>query len=240
MNRPLFSCVVPVKGKRPYFDEAVESLRSQGMGDGLEIIVQDADIEPDCGQSDALNRGFAKARGEWLFWLNSDDLLLPGALERVSDAVRGTDSPWIAGDELFIDASGRTVGCSVGNAWHDWLYRHAVPHVHGPSSFFRRDLFERVGGCDADLRYCMDWDLWIRFMQSGARFVRINSFLWAQRRWPGSKTQRELTAEELAVQHGEIARMLERNRFSVTRGGVFAMRLWRLLSGCYLRELLGT
>ena len=64
-------------------DVALESLRSQGMGDELEVIVQDGDVEPDCGQSDALNKGFAKARGEWLFWLNADDVLLPGALATV-------------------------------------------------------------------------------------------------------------------------------------------------------------
>ena len=44
MKRPLFSCVIPVKGARPYFDEALESLLSQGMGDDLEIIVQDGDV----------------------------------------------------------------------------------------------------------------------------------------------------------------------------------------------------
>ena len=101
MKRPLFSCVIPVKGERPYFDEALASLMSQGMGDDLEIIVQDGGgvrgqelavsdgglegvrwyKEEDKGQSDALNKGFAKARGEWLFWLNADDVLLPGALK---------------------------------------------------------------------------------------------------------------------------------------------------------------
>ena len=62
--------------------EALDSLYMQGMGDNLEIIVQDADIEPDKGQSDAFNKGFAKARGEWFFWLNADDILLPGALHK--------------------------------------------------------------------------------------------------------------------------------------------------------------
>ena len=67
MNRPLFSCVIPVKGVRPFLDEALASLLAQGVGQELEIIVQDADIEPDSGQSDAFNKGFAKAKGEWLF-----------------------------------------------------------------------------------------------------------------------------------------------------------------------------
>lgn len=66
MKRPLFSCVMPVKGPRPFMNEALSSLSSQGMGDDLEVVVQDGDIESDAGQSDALNKGFAKARGEWV------------------------------------------------------------------------------------------------------------------------------------------------------------------------------
>ena len=78
---------MPVKGPRPYMEEALASLSSQEMGDELEVILQDGDIESDCGQSDALNRGFAKARGKWFFWLNADDVLLPGALEKVQGEV---------------------------------------------------------------------------------------------------------------------------------------------------------
>ena len=87
MNAPFFSCVIPVKGPRPYFDEAVASLQNQGSDDALEIIVQDGDAESDSGQSDALNKGFAKAKGEWLFWLNADDVLLPGALHKVQQLI---------------------------------------------------------------------------------------------------------------------------------------------------------
>ena len=76
MKAPVLSCVIPVKGDRPFFGDAIDSLKAQGLGDNLEIIVQDADVEPDAGQSDALNKGFAKAKGEWLFWLNADDVLL--------------------------------------------------------------------------------------------------------------------------------------------------------------------
>ena len=115
MKHPLFSCVIPVKGARPYFDEALRSLQNQGLGDDLEIIVQDADEkelavssqrlavseggldgirwyrEEDLGQSDALNKGFKKARGEWLFWLNADDVFLPGALKSLEFRVKSKE-----------------------------------------------------------------------------------------------------------------------------------------------------
>ena len=221
-------------------DEALASLRNQGLGDDLEIIVQDGDLEPDQGQSDALNRGFAKAKGEWLFWLNADDILLPEALNRTIRTIEHSNNSlnWVAGNQICIDEQGRCVGASVGSCWHDWLFRHAVPHVHGPSSFFRRELWERVGGCDVSLHYCMDWDLWIRFMQAGARFVRVNDFLWSLRQWEGSKTQGHADAKELERQGAEVKRMLEKNDFRITRGAVWKYKLWRMLCGCYLKAWL--
>ena len=242
MKFPLFSCVVPVKGTRPYLAEALSSLEAQGMGDDLEIIVQDADVEPDTGQSDALNKGFAKAKGEWLFWLNADDVLLPGALKKVVQFIghhpQLVTLNWIVGNQFLIDDKGKILKCSVGNEWHDWLYRHAVPHVYGPSSFFRRELFERVGCFDVSLNYCMDWDLWIKFMKAGARFERIPDYLWAQRQWAGSKTQRKLTAEELQEHLAEVKRMANSNKFEITSSGVWCTRGVRLFGGCYLREFM--
>ncbi len=218
--------------------KALASSYEQEMGDELEIIIQDGDIEPDAGQSDALNKGFAKAHGKWLFWLNADDVLLPGALKAVAEVIKTKPhAQWIAGNEIYIDAEGRGISCAVGCGWHAWLYQHAVPHVYGPSSFFRRELFERVGGCDTTLKYCMDWDLWIKFANAGAHFERINAYLWAQRHWDGSKTQRKLGKVEEARQWDEIHAMLEKNEFRVTRGGLWLFRLWRLLSGAVLREM---
>ena len=252
---PLFSCVVAVKGARPYFDAALASLHGQGMDEELEIIIQDGDVEPDRGQSDAFNRGFAKARGEWLFWLNADDLLLPDALRRVQSVIEDNKRrtpeqsnnqtieqsnnshslSWLAGNQILIDDEGRILKCLRGNGWHEGLYREAVPHVNGPSAFFRRELFERVGGFDVSLDVCMDWDLWIRFMHAGARFVRIDEYLWAQRQWSGSKTQRTKRPDEAAWQGAEVQRMLRKNDFRMTRKGDVGIRLWRTLNGNYLR-----
>ena len=238
MRRPLFSCVMPVKGPRPYMEEALASLAAQGMGDELEIIVQDADVEPDAGQSDAFNKGFAKAHGEWFFWLNADDVLLPGALSKVRSLILrgGKQLNWIVGNQVRIDEEGCVVDCSVGNGWHDWLYRHAVPHVYGPSSFFCRELLARVGGFDVTLHFCMDWDLWIRFMQAGARFRRIDGYLWALRQWEGSKTQRSHDAEEGRRHWSEVVGMMRKNNFAITRGGLLLARAWRVLNGNYLAE----
>ncbi|MBR3924798.1 MAG: glycosyltransferase, partial [Kiritimatiellae bacterium] len=163
MNTPLFSCVIPVKGERPFFGEAVDSLKAQGLGDNLEIIVQDADVEPDAGQSDALNKGFAKAKGEWLFWLNADDVLLPGALGKVRDFISrveggGVDSrkerkerkddgrvDWIAGDTVYLDEKGIVKDVRTDAKWRSWFGKHLSVWTGGPSAFFRRELWENRG-----------------------------------------------------------------------------------------------
>jgi len=136
VTQPLFSCVTPVKGDRPFFKDALVSLDVQGFGDGLEIIVQDgtADYtehteipeglnvewfrEEDVGQSDALNKGFAKAKGEWLFWLNADDALLPGALKKVLDRIRKIDgADWLAGNVVYMDMNGCAKWCAWDRGW---------------------------------------------------------------------------------------------------------------------------
>ena len=192
MKRPLFSCVVPVKGARPYMKDALDSLHMQGMGDDLEIIVRDADVEPDSGQSDALNKGFAKAKGEWLFWLNADDVLLRGALKKVQQLIIHNSQPtrlnWIAGNTVYTDENGSVRDVRRDAKWRPWFGRHLSVWTGGPSAFFRRSLWERLGCFDINLRYVMDIDLWTRWARAGERFVGINDYLWGFRMHPGSAT----------------------------------------------------
>jgi len=196
--------------------------------------------EKDRGQSHAFNKGFARARGRFLFWLNADDLLLPGTLDRVRAYLAAHESTeWIAGDQIYIDAEGRILRCSRGNRWHDFLYRHAPVHVFGPSSFFSKALWGRVGGADENLRYCMDWDLWLKFRKAGARFVRLEHYCWALRQHSGSKTQGGERDKE-DVHWREIHAMCRRNGLEVTAAGVWLQRAWRLATGCYVRAWLDT
>ena len=210
MSNPLFSCVVPVKGARPYIAEALASLESQGLGEELEVIVQDGDVEPDAGQSDALNKGLAKAKGEWLFWLNADDVLLPGALKKVrelilsrapstSDEVARAPSTsaatphestfsWIAGDTAYIDEAGKVCEVRCDARWRPWFGKKLCVWTGGPSAFFRRELWEKRGGFDTGLKYVMDIDLWTRWAKAGERFAALGDYVWGFRIHDGSKT----------------------------------------------------
>lgn len=218
---PLFSCVMPVKGERPFFGEAVDSLKAQGLGDDLEIIVQDADVEPDVGQSDALNKGFAKAKGEWLFWLNADDVLLPGALGKVRDFINRVERvdriDWIAGDTVYIDVHGKMLEVRTDAKWRSWFGKKLSVWTGGPSSFFRRELWDKRGGFAADLKYAMDIDLWTRWAKAGERFVGLGDYVWGFRMHDESKTGSGRFAAEQAKELAAID----------ARYGVSTMGFWR-------------
>lgn len=245
MKRPLFSCVVPVKGSRPYFDAAIESLRMQGMGDDLEVIVQDADVEPDEGQSDALNKGFAKARGEWLFWLNADDVLLPGALSSVRDFIESSNSVsdirlcWLSGNMMYLDKAGRVVRCTRERGG-ERCYKELPVRVFGPSSFFRRELFDRSGPFDKSLHYCMDTDLWCRFRELGYWYGKVPGYHWGFRVHEASKTSGVLQGRMVDRMRDEIVTLNARYRLKPSRLRTLRLRIARLLDGSTLRAILDT
>lgn len=238
MKQPLFSCVIPVKGDRPFFGEAIDSLKAQGTGEELEIIIQDGTTEyteytenipcgvrwyreEDSGQSDALNKGFAKARGEWLFWLNADDVLLPGALKKVLDRINRIDRiNWIAGDTVYLDEKGIVKDVRTDAKWRSWFGKTLSVWTGGPSAFFRRELWEKRGGFAADLKYAMDIDLWTRWAKAGERFVGLGDYVWGFRMHDESKTGSGRFAAEQAKELAAID----------ARYGVATMGFWRNLT----------
>ena len=171
------------------------------MGDDLEVIVQDGDVETDSGQSDALNKGFAKAKGEWLFWLNADDVLLPGSLKRALDRINRIDRiNWIAGDTVYLDEKGIVKDVRTDAKWRSWFGKKLSVWTGGPSAFFRRELWEKRGGFAADLKYAMDIDLWTRWAKAGERFVGLDDYVWGFRVHGGSQT---MNGENFAAQIAE-------------------------------------
>jgi len=146
-------------------------------------------FEKDNGQSDAINRGFSRSSGDIMFYLNSDDLILPHTFEYISSIfATHPDLDVIYADRLIIDEEGRIIG--------DWRlpeYNPAVvkiiDYIPQETLFWRRRLWDKVGGLDASLEFAMDWDLILRFEAANAQIVHIPEFLGAFRAHPNQKTQ---------------------------------------------------
>ncbi|MGI6494570.1 MAG: glycosyltransferase family 2 protein [Kiritimatiellia bacterium] len=250
---PLFSIVVPSLNPGRFLPQALDSLLAQKASD-LEILVVDggsrdgsAELlqryapqlawwcsEPDAGQSDALAKGFSHASGRYLSWLNADDILLPGMLDAARRAIRSDAPEWIVANQAYIDSEGRVLRCIQGERWHDFLYRRAMPHAYGPSSFFTRELYRRAGGIDVSLAYAMDHDLWLAFLRAGARHRRLRRYGWAFRRHEASKTQGG-DEKRRAAEMEEFRRIGDKHGLRATASGVALQRLWRLLDGALLR-----
>jgi hypothetical protein len=133
-------------------------------------------------------------------WLNADDLLLPGALNAIAtffDENPGIDV--VYGNRVLINEAGEDFGLWVtpphtldSLQWFDFLPQETV--------FWRRRVWDRVGGIDTDLEYGFDWDLFLRFEAAGARFARLPRFVGAFRQHEDQKTRRfhEAAQAELA------------------------------------------
>ena len=152
--------------------------------------------EKDAGQTVALNKGFQRASGEVVAYLNSDDIYLPGALARVDAEFSNPTSSWIAGTCKFFDESGtkyheRRKPPRFRPRWFDhcWLSQPAV--------FWRRSLFERYGFFNEALRYGMDYDFWLRLVVGGEQCHFVDHPLAAFRWHDASKTVAERSGFEL-------------------------------------------
>ncbi len=138
---------------------------------------------PDGGQSAALQRAFAHASGDVFGWINSDDLLLPGAIAAVRQAFAADPRldvvmGWLA----FVDAGTRVVRMHRNIRAMPWLMRLGVTYLNQPAMFFRRSAYEAVGGLDPSLSCMMDADLWYRLVRANVRFGELRQYLAAFRR----------------------------------------------------------
>ena len=145
--------------------------------------------EKDTGQSQAINRGFARTTGEIMAWLNSDDLLLPGALSTVADYfARHPDVDVVYGDRLLIDRNGMEIGRWIMPG-HDNTVLSWADYIPQETLFWRRRIWDKTGAqVDESFRFAMDWDLLIRFRDAGANFSHIPRFLGAFRVHEHQKT----------------------------------------------------
>lgn len=209
MKEPLLSIVIANYNYGRFLEEAIESVLSQSCTD-YELIICDGgstdnsvDIikkyagrlawwcsEKDKGQSDAFNKGFAHAKGRFLTWLNADDVMLPGVIEKLKDAAaKHPACEWFAGGCLWLDPEMRIVKCNVARPFSEIRYHSGIVNVCGPSSFFTKRLLDAVGGVDVRLCYTMDMKLWFQFRHiCGIRYRTFIDFAWGLRIHEDAKT----------------------------------------------------
>ena len=119
--------------------------------------------EKDNGQADAINKGFARAKGEILAWLNSDDYYEPGTLKKVATYFDShPEVDFLFGDMNFVDEKGsHPQQC---NYLSDYSFARLLKYCYicQPSVFFRRSVLKKVGYLDTHYTYAFDYDYWLR------------------------------------------------------------------------------
>jgi len=167
---------------------------------------------PDAGQADAIKRGFERTSGEIMAYLNSDDLFAPDAFFAVAEFF--DRNPGV--DVVYSNRCAILSDNSVAWYWrlpphNDFLMKRwdLIPQE---TTFWRRGIYERVGGVDASFRFAMDYDLFAKFMNAG-RVRRSDRFHGAFREHPESKTSRLM--ETVGAQ--EIARVWRERGIRPTR-----------------------
>lgn len=191
-DKPIFSVVTPVRNGLPFIQRCVASVRGQGSV-LREHIVQDAlssdgtaewcmsqrDLvvtsEKDAGMYDAINRGWGKASGQYLSWLNADEQYLPGTLEAVAHAFNEwPDVDVIFGDAMIVDPEGRAMAYRREPDLRAWYVKNSFLYAYSCTLFYRRRLWDEGHlKLDSSFRYAADMDLILRLLERGVRFRRL-------------------------------------------------------------------
>jgi len=206
---PRVSLVTPSFNQARYIESTLLSMIHQGYPD-LETIVIDGgssdgtleilkrheaqlaywESQPDRGQADAINKGWRRATGKYVWWLNADDLLMPGSLFAAVQFLEASPAiDFVYGDTLLIDQDDVLLGRTRYPEFDfvDFiLNRRDLPQ---PGALVRRSALDRIGLLEEQLHYLMDYELWIRLALLGGQIARIDGPLALYRVHEEAKTE---------------------------------------------------
>lgn len=258
MDYPRITVVMPSFNQAAYLEESLCSVLDQhypnlefmvldaGSTDGSRAIIERYDhvlsywrSERDDGQSAAIDEGIKLSTGELAGWLNSDDVLLPGALRAVGEAYcQHPTGGLFAGNLVFMDFRGMITGFLRMPAQAEWFAWRGLFAISGPGSFFRTVDYRDTGGVRHDLHYVMDNELYMRMLLGGVQFVYIDRYLAAFRRHTDQKTT-ALRSKAHAEQQHFAAELWAQYGISYRSTKALALYyIWQTVNGNYLKKRL--
>lgn len=262
-SNPLVSIVTPSYNQADYLEYTIQSVLAQdypaieylvvdgGSTDGSqEILHKYSDrlawwvSEPDSGQAEAINKGMLRAKGVIVGWLNSDDLLLPGAIQQaVWCFAERPELGMVFGDAITIDERGKPIRRL---AFSDWQLADLLSFriICQPAVFMRRDVFLKAGGMDQNYHYMLDHHLWVR-IASLAPIRHVPKILAAARHHAGAKNVSQAAGfgrESLRLLdwmkcQADLAPLLKKHRRRIL-GGAYRLNARYLLDGEQYRDAL--
>ncbi|MDN5869437.1 MAG: glycosyltransferase [Nitrococcus sp.] len=257
MSLPTISVVVPSLNQGAFIEATLQSIVDQGYPN-LELIVIDGgskdesvDVirkysssisywisEPDAGQTNALIKGFSRAVGDIQCWINSDDQMANRSMFQVADFFqRMPDAEAVFGDTAWMDRHGRLLRIQREIPFNRFIWLHTYNYIPCMSMYWRRSLYERVGGLDSRFDLAMDADLWSRFSDV-TRIYHVRD-VWSYQRFYAEQKNirlRDVTEKEDELIRGRCWGSVEPRFLPAKRATALALRiLWRAATGCYSR-----
>jgi len=240
----LVSIITPSYNQAAYLEQTIQSVLNQdyapieyfivdgGSTDGsLDIIHKYQDqltwwvSEPDKGQADAINKGLARANGDIVGWLNSDDYYQPGAIKDAAAMLVSQPAlGMVFGDAITVDQEGKSLNKLI---FGDWGLKELMAFriICQPAVFMRHSIQKHTGGLDKSYHYLLDHQLWIRIAQQ-APILHVPRFWAAARHHTGAKNvaeagdfgQEVLRIYEWMTTDPDLAPLVEQYRNSITAG----------------------
>jgi glycosyltransferase involved in cell wall biosynthesis len=189
---PLVSIITPSYNQARFLESTIQSVLGQdyprleyiivdgGSTDGSVEIIKKYEnrlawwvSEKDQGQTDAINKGFARARGDILAWINSDDKYKPGAVAAAVGILQEKpELGLIYGNANYINEAGKVIGQFPAAQTDYRRLRQGYVHIPQQAAFFRAALWRQIGPLDPSFYFAMDYDLWLRIAsRSQVKFV---------------------------------------------------------------------